>query len=54
MPLETTSSATWSREALEAVQPYATEGRYVNDVAETSTEVTRAIYGRRSTSVSGS
>jgi FAD/FMN-containing dehydrogenase len=35
----------WSREALESVQPYATEGRYVNDVAETGIDVTRTIYG---------
>ena len=35
----------WSREAVEAVQPYATEGRYVNDVAETGTDVARTIYG---------
>ena len=35
----------WSREALEAVQPYATEGRYVNDVAETGKDVARTIYG---------
>jgi FAD/FMN-containing dehydrogenase len=35
----------WSREAMAAVQPYATEGRYVNDVAETGEAVARAIYG---------
>ncbi len=35
----------WSREALDAVQPYATEGRYVNDVAETGRDVARSIYG---------
>ena len=35
----------WSREALAAVEPYATEGRYVNDVAETGKDVARSIYG---------
>ena len=35
----------WSREAMAAVQPYATEGRYVNDVAETGEDVARSIYG---------
>jgi FAD/FMN-containing dehydrogenase len=35
----------WSREAVDAVQPYATEGRYVNDVAETGQDVARSIYG---------
>ncbi len=35
----------WSREALESVQPYAAEGRYVNDVAETGKDVARTIYG---------
>ena len=27
------------------MQPYATEGRYVNDVAETGKDVARTIYG---------
>jgi FAD/FMN-containing dehydrogenase len=35
----------WPRTAMAAVQPYATEGRYVNDVAETGEDVTRTIYG---------
>ncbi len=35
----------WSREAIAAVQPYATEGLYVNDVAETGEDVVRSIYG---------
>jgi hypothetical protein len=35
----------WSRQAIDAVQPYATEGRYVNDVAETGKDVARTIYG---------
>jgi FAD/FMN-containing dehydrogenase len=35
----------WPREALDAVQPYATEGRYVNDVAETGKDVVRTVYG---------
>lgn len=35
----------WSRDAIAATQPYATEGRYVNDVAETGEDVARTIYG---------
>ena len=35
----------WSREAMAAVQPFASEGRYVNDVAETGEDVARTIYG---------
>ncbi|HWJ45049.1 MAG TPA: FAD-dependent oxidoreductase, partial [Gaiellaceae bacterium] len=35
----------WARDAISAVQPYATEGRYVNDVVETGTDVVRSIYG---------
>jgi FAD/FMN-containing dehydrogenase len=35
----------WAREAIAAVQPYASEGRYVNDVVETGEDVVRSIYG---------
>jgi FAD/FMN-containing dehydrogenase len=35
----------WSRDAIAAVQPFATEGRYVNDVAETGEDVVKSIYG---------
>jgi FAD/FMN-containing dehydrogenase len=35
----------WPRDAIAAVQPFATEGRYVNDVAETGADVARTIYG---------
>jgi FAD/FMN-containing dehydrogenase len=35
----------WPRDAIAAVQPFATEGRYVNDVAETGDDVARTIYG---------
>jgi len=35
----------WSRAAMAVVSPFASEGRYVNDVAETGVDVTRAVYG---------
>ena len=35
----------WARDAIAAVQPYATEGRYVNDVLETGEAVVKSIYG---------
>jgi FAD/FMN-containing dehydrogenase len=35
----------WPREAVDAVQPYTVEGRYVNDVAETGQDVVRTVYG---------
>ena len=35
----------WVRGAMADVQPYATEGRYVNDVAETDDGLARSIYG---------
>jgi FAD/FMN-containing dehydrogenase len=37
----------WSKEAIAAVQPFATEGRYVNDVAETGEDVVKSIYGEQ-------
>ena len=35
----------WAREAMAGVQPYASEGRYVNDVVETDEGLARTIYG---------
>ena len=35
----------WSRAAIDAVQPWAAEGRYVNDVAEAGADVARSVYG---------
>jgi FAD/FMN-containing dehydrogenase len=35
----------WARSALADAQPYATTGRYVNDVVETGTDVVRSVYG---------
>jgi hypothetical protein len=35
----------WVRDAIADVQPYATTGRYVNDVADTGEEVVRSVYG---------
>ena len=35
----------WPRDAIADVEPYATAGRYVNDVAEIGDEVVRSIYG---------
>jgi FAD/FMN-containing dehydrogenase len=35
----------WAREANEAAAPYASVGRYVNDVAEVGDDVARSIYG---------
>ena len=35
----------WSRAVMEVVTPFASEGRYVNDVAESGDDVVRAIYG---------
>ena len=35
----------WARDAIAAAEPWSTEGRYVNDVAETGTDVVRSVYG---------
>ena len=35
----------WVRATLADAQPYATTGRYVNDVVETGTDVVRSVYG---------
>jgi len=35
----------WARAALADAQPYATTGRYVNDVVETGVDVVRSVYG---------
>jgi FAD/FMN-containing dehydrogenase len=35
----------WGREALADLAPYASDGRYVNDVAEVGADVARSIYG---------
>ena len=35
----------WAREATDDVQPWAVEGRYVNDVVETDEGLARSIYG---------
>ena len=35
----------WVREAEAGMRPYASEGRYVNDVAEVGDDVTRSVYG---------
>ncbi len=35
----------WAGEAIDDLRPWATEGRYVNDVLETGGDVARAIYG---------
>ena len=35
----------WVRAAIADIQPYALEGRYVNDVAEVGDDVTRSVYG---------
>jgi FAD binding domain/Berberine and berberine like len=35
----------WARGALADVQPFATTGRYVNDVAEAGDDVVRSVYG---------
>jgi FAD/FMN-containing dehydrogenase len=35
----------WVRAAMTDIQPYASEGRYVNDVAEIGEDVTRSVYG---------
>jgi FAD/FMN-containing dehydrogenase len=35
----------WAREATDVVQPWAVEGRYVNDVVETDEGLARSIYG---------
>jgi FAD/FMN-containing dehydrogenase len=35
----------WAREATSDAQPWATEGRYVNDVVETDEGLARSIYG---------
>ena len=35
----------WVRTAIAGIQPYASEGRYVNDVAEVGDDVTRSVYG---------
>jgi FAD/FMN-containing dehydrogenase len=38
-------SRAWARAAMAGVQPHASAGRYVNDVAETGEAVSRSIYG---------
>ena len=35
----------WGREALADLAPFASEGRYVNDVAEVGADVARMVYG---------
>ena len=35
----------WARAAIADVTPYASRGRYVNDVAETGEDVVRSVYG---------
>ena len=35
----------WSRAAVDTAAPYATVGRYVNDVTEVGADVARLIYG---------
>ena len=35
----------WGREALAALAPFASQGRYVNDVAEVGADVARTVYG---------
>ena len=35
----------WVRAAMDDVTPYASRGRYVNDVAETGEDVVRSVYG---------
>ena len=39
------SCRAWARNALADAQPFATTGRYVNDVAETGDDVVRSVYG---------
>jgi FAD/FMN-containing dehydrogenase len=39
------SCRAWVRDALADAQPFATTGRYVNDVVETGVDVVRSIYG---------
>jgi FAD/FMN-containing dehydrogenase len=36
---------TWAREALADLAPFASDGRYVNDVAEVGADVARTVYG---------
>jgi FAD/FMN-containing dehydrogenase len=36
---------TWGREALDDLAPFASDGRYVNDVAEVGADVARTVYG---------
>jgi FAD/FMN-containing dehydrogenase len=35
----------WGREALADLAPFASDGRYVNDVAEVGAGVARTVYG---------
>ena len=35
----------WGREALADLAPFASDGRYVNDVAEVGADVARTVYG---------
>ena len=39
------SCRAWARDAMADAQPYATTGRYVNDVVETGVDVVRSVYG---------
>ena len=35
----------WGRDALAELAPFASDGRYVNDVAEVGADVARTVYG---------
>lgn len=35
----------WARSVLDDVLPFASTGRYVNDVADTGEDVVRSVYG---------
>jgi FAD binding domain-containing protein/berberine-like enzyme len=35
----------WARDALDALAPFSSEGRYVNDVAEVGADMVRTVYG---------
>ena len=44
-PGASTSMPSWARGALADLAPFASDGRYVNDVAEVGADVARTIYG---------
>lgn len=44
-PARDEESRAWIRAAMEDVEAYAVEGRYVNDVAEVGDDVARSVYG---------